>query len=81
MSFEYENWKCPVCEGEMISRQGQYGKFWGCMKFPECKGTRDANGRSKEDREKWKAEQSRKRNEEDFNIGEWKPEEGIRWKK
>ena len=46
-----ENVKCPECDGEMISRSGKYGVFWGCKKFPECKGTRDNMGRSKADRE------------------------------
>jgi len=46
-----ENVKCPECDGEMVSRTGKYGVFWGCKKFPECKGTRDSQGRSKADRE------------------------------
>lgn len=49
-----EEVKCPDCGGKMISRSGQYGKFWGCAKFPECKGTRDSLGRSKQDRAKEK---------------------------
>jgi len=48
---------CPDCNSKMISRKGKYGVFWGCSKYPECKGTRDSMGRSKADREKWKAEQ------------------------
>lgn len=47
----YENLKCPSCDGPMASRKGPYGSFWGCKKFPECKGTRDNQGRSKDDRE------------------------------
>jgi ssDNA-binding Zn-finger/Zn-ribbon topoisomerase 1 len=57
MSFQYDEVLCPNCNGKMISRKGQYGVFWGCASFPECKGTRDNQGRSKADREKWKAEQ------------------------
>ena len=49
-----ENVKCPDCGGPMKSRQnkktGQY--FWGCIKFPECKGTRDTDGLSREDKRK-----------------------------
>ena len=45
-----ENVKCPECDGEMVSRKGQYGIFWGCKAFPKCKGTRDNMGRSKQDR-------------------------------
>lgn len=48
---------CPDCGGKMLSRSSQYGVFWGCLKYPECKGTRDVNGRSKADREEWKKKQ------------------------
>jgi len=41
---------CPECNGKMVSRKGQYGMFWGCAAFPQCKGTRDNQGRSKADR-------------------------------
>ena len=47
----YENVKCPVCDGPMVSRKSSYGVFWGCKDYPNCKGTRDSQGRSKEDRE------------------------------
>ena len=47
----YENVKCPVCDGPMVSRKSPYGVFWGCKDYPNCKGTRDSQGRSKEDRE------------------------------
>jgi ssDNA-binding Zn-finger/Zn-ribbon topoisomerase 1 len=59
MSFQYEKTLCPDCNGEMISRTGKFGVFWGCKKFPECKGTRDSQGRSKADRTKWKNEQTK----------------------
>lgn len=49
-----ENVKCPECSGEMVSRKGQYGVFWGCKDYPNCKGTRDNLGRSKADREEEK---------------------------
>ncbi len=48
---------CPECNGPMISRKGQYGTFWGCKKYPECRGTRDSQGRSKQEREAWKEKQ------------------------
>ena len=56
--------KCPECDGPMISRSGQYGAFWGCKKFPSCKGTRDSMGRSKAER---KAEKDA--SEEDVQVG------------
>ena len=48
---------CPICKGKMVSRQnrtnGQF--FWGCATYPACKGTRDTDGFSKEEREASKA--------------------------
>lgn len=49
-----ENVKCPECDGEMVSRKGQYGVFWGCKSYPSCNGTRDSQGRSKADRAEYK---------------------------
>lgn len=46
-----ENLKCPDCEGEMVPRSSQYGKFWGCKAYPKCKGTRDSMGLSKADKD------------------------------
>lgn len=31
---------CPKCTSKMILRSGRYGKFYGCTRFPYCKGTR-----------------------------------------
>lgn len=56
MSFKYDEIKCPVCSGDMISRTGKFGVFWGCKAFPECKGTRDSEGLSKQDRAKARGE-------------------------
>src|SRR5690606_9997292 len=41
---------CPDCGGPMKARTSSYGKFWGCADYPQCKGTRDADGRSREER-------------------------------
>ncbi len=32
---------CPRCAAKMILRNGKRGKFYGCSKFPYCKGTRN----------------------------------------
>ncbi len=44
-----ENVKCPDCDGPMVSRKnnstGQ--RFWGCRKFPECRGVRDTDGEAR----------------------------------
>ncbi|CCR35341.1 DNA topoisomerase III [Salmonella enterica] len=29
---------CPVCGGKMRQRKGDRGAFWGCLRYPECKG-------------------------------------------
>ncbi|WP_397325260.1 DNA topoisomerase III [Pantoea agglomerans] len=29
---------CPKCGGPTQQRKNKEGKFWGCMKFPDCKG-------------------------------------------
>ena len=31
---------CPQCGSPMVLREGRYGKFYGCRKFPYCRGTR-----------------------------------------
>lgn len=46
-----EDVKCPECDGPMVSRKGQFGTFWGCKKYPDCRGTRDSMGLSKAERE------------------------------
>ena len=46
-----EEVECPECSGPMVSRTGKYGVFWGCKKYPECRGTRDSMGRSRAERE------------------------------
>ncbi|MCC6464413.1 MAG: type I DNA topoisomerase [Planctomycetes bacterium] len=30
---------CPICNSEMVERYSRFGKFFGCGRFPECKGT------------------------------------------
>lgn len=31
---------CPRCDSKMVLRNGRNGKFYGCSKFPKCKGTK-----------------------------------------
>ena len=32
--------KCPICgEGEVVIRDGKFGKFYSCNRYPECKYT------------------------------------------
>lgn len=30
---------CPKCNAPMRKRSGRYGEFYGCFKYPKCKGT------------------------------------------
>lgn len=34
---------CPNCNSRMALRTGRYGKFYGCSRFPYCRGTRKYN--------------------------------------
>jgi ssDNA-binding Zn-finger/Zn-ribbon topoisomerase 1 len=36
--------KCPQCGSDMALREGYKGKFYGCTKFPGCKGTANYEG-------------------------------------
>lgn len=35
-----EGVSCPSCKGPMREINGPHGTFFGCMKYPKCKGTR-----------------------------------------
>jgi len=51
MKVEKADEKCPECQAEMVVKQGKYGRFLACTRYPECKTTRrlvqDENGRIK----------------------------------
>ena len=32
---------CPMCNSPMVRRKGSRGEFWGCSRYPACKGTRN----------------------------------------
>ncbi|MBS3741161.1 MAG: type I DNA topoisomerase [Candidatus Cloacimonetes bacterium] len=32
--------KCPKCGGDLVLKEGRYGKFWACSNFPKCKFTK-----------------------------------------
>ena len=34
------NIRCPRCGAPMVLRSGRYGKFYGCSRYPNCRGTR-----------------------------------------
>jgi ssDNA-binding Zn-finger/Zn-ribbon topoisomerase 1 len=31
---------CPRCGGELVEKEGEYGKFLGCSNYPNCKYTK-----------------------------------------
>lgn len=38
-----ENYTCPLCNGNIVTKQGRYGAFEGCSNWPNCKFTRNIN--------------------------------------
>ncbi len=36
-----EKKRCPECGEEMVVREGEYGKFWGCSGYPDCDHTEE----------------------------------------
>jgi DNA topoisomerase I len=39
-----EEFKCPVCQGDMVYKLSKNGRFMSCKKFPECLGARKEDG-------------------------------------
>jgi hypothetical protein len=33
---------CPLCGDLMKRRSGKFGEFWGCVNYPNCRGTRQS---------------------------------------
>lgn len=33
--------KCPKCGGDLVTRNGKYGNFFGCNNYPTCRYTRN----------------------------------------
>lgn len=69
MPYQDEN-KCPECNGDMVSRRNKASgeMFWGCKKYPNCKGTRDSFGRSKMEREIEREDEAQKPADERFRF-------------
>lgn len=36
------NGRCPRCGGNLVLRNGKYGKFYGCQNYPRCRFTHQA---------------------------------------
>ncbi len=48
LTERFRDWKsmacelpCPLCGGLLLLRKSKRGKFYGCAKYPTCKGTRE----------------------------------------
>ena len=44
--------QCPICRAKTILRHGPHGDFYGCSKYPECKGIAKETKQVKGDRKK-----------------------------
>lgn len=44
--------KCPECGKSMVKKLGRFGPFLSCSNFPNCKGMRDIEGKTEQQREK-----------------------------
>lgn len=47
LNVKVSSHECPTCQsGQLSSRPGKFGKFWGCSNYPECKATfKDKSGK------------------------------------
>ena len=65
---------CPDCGAEMALRTNRTSgnKFWGCKKYPVCKGTRDENGLSRSEREELKYKKEEVAQTEGFSFNKAK---------
>jgi hypothetical protein len=48
---------CPQCGGQLMKRTGQYGEFYGCSNFPQCKHKTKLDHNRKT--EPWKVEDAK----------------------
>lgn len=33
--------RCPICNAELVVRNGKFGEFFGCRRYPKCTFTTD----------------------------------------
>ena len=41
--------ECPECGGDLVYRNGRYGKFIACSNFPDCRYNRAMDDKKKEE--------------------------------
>lgn len=65
---------CPDCGAEMALRTNRTSgnKFWGCKKYPVCKGTRDENGLSRSEKEELKYKKEEVKQTDGFSFNKAK---------
>jgi AAA domain/Topoisomerase DNA binding C4 zinc finger/PLD-like domain len=51
-NFPKQGPSCPICNGKTALRNGRNGPFYGCTKYPECKGTINPTQRSRRGRKR-----------------------------
>ncbi|HHF51169.1 MAG TPA: DNA topoisomerase I, partial [Candidatus Aminicenantes bacterium] len=39
--------KCPDCGGDLVVKQGRYGKFIACSRYPECRYTKKIENKTR----------------------------------
>ena len=43
MDIQHSELRCGECESPMVLRKSRFGMFYGCTKFPDCRGTHGAH--------------------------------------
>jgi len=38
---KFEEQKCPDCGGNLVEKEGKFGKFYGCSNYPRCRFTKN----------------------------------------
>lgn len=70
-----EDTLCPKCGAKMISRANRNTgqRFWGCSRYPECKGTRNTDGEAPKEKDDEESESKlpsdRQRENDKFRFG------------
>ena len=62
---EYADFSCEKCGGKMVKREGKYGGFFGCQKFPTCRTIADLDGVFKKNDGKKKFKKFKKKSSEE----------------
>jgi len=61
--------ECPICGSSTVLKSGRNGKFYGCSKFPSCKGSRNCDDHYEHDNQLSSSERP--------SIAHWKIGDGM----